>query len=83
MDENIKILIGIGASVASNCQPCFVFHADQAEELGIDEAEVIEAIRIGSKIKQGGSMSMLEFISRSMGIELKDNTLHSNGCACS
>ena len=41
LDETIKELIAIGASISANCHPCIKFHAAKARELKIDEEEIL------------------------------------------
>lgn len=65
MDEKTRHLIAIGSSVATNCQPCLTHHVDKADELGIDEAEIREAIAIGAQVQKGGMNAMQRFIERS------------------
>jgi len=47
MDEKTKELIAVGASVAGHCQPCLSYHIGKAKDLGIDEAEIREAMDLG------------------------------------
>ncbi len=65
MDEKIKELIAIGASVATNCQPCLTHHVDKADELGISEADIQEALAIGAQVQKGGMKAMQRFIEKS------------------
>jgi AhpD family alkylhydroperoxidase len=37
MDEKVKELIAIGASVSAHCQPCLTYHVGKARELGVSE----------------------------------------------
>lgn len=65
MDEKTKELIAIGASVATNCQPCLTFHVDRAAEIGINEEEIREALAIGARVQKGGMNAMQRFIEKS------------------
>ena len=38
MDEKLKEMIAIGASVTANCIPCIQYHFAKALEIGITEA---------------------------------------------
>ena len=53
MDERTRILVCLGASVASNCVSCFRHYARKAEEAGVDPAEVREAVAMGAQVKAG------------------------------
>ena len=61
MNENTKELIAIGASIATNCQPCLTFHVDKARELGMGEDEINEAIAVGRMIQKGAMSAMDRF----------------------
>ena len=61
VDENIKELIAIGASVSGHCQPCLSYHVNKAKELGIDEARIREAIKVGQMVEKGALSAMREF----------------------
>ena len=61
MDEKMKELIAIGASIAGHCQPCLSYHADKAKALGIDRADIREAIRVGQMVEKGALSAMRTF----------------------
>lgn len=65
MDEKTKELVAIGASVATNCQPCLTHHVDKADELGISEQDIREALAIGTQVQKGGMNAMQRFIEQS------------------
>jgi len=74
MDERTKELIAIGASVATNCQPCLTHHVDKADEIGIDEAEIREALAIGAQVQKGGVNAMQRFVEQSFASTADDAT---------
>ena len=43
----------MGASAAANCQPCMDHHLAKCDELGIDRAEVIAAVKVGLMVNRG------------------------------
>ena len=61
MEEKTKELIAIGASVGAHCQPCLSYHVNKAKELGIDEAEIREAIKVGQMVEKGALSAMRTF----------------------
>ena len=61
MDEKIKELIAIGASVSAHCQPCLKYHVKRAQELGNDEEEIREAVALGHMVGKGSATAMREF----------------------
>jgi len=59
MDNKVKELIAIGASVTANCQPCLKYHVSKAKENGASEQEIEEAIAMAKKVRKG-AMSMMD-----------------------
>jgi len=66
MNEQIKELIAIGASVSSHCQPCLDFHIKKAKETGVSEADIREAIEMGQMVDVGAKSAMAKYIIRLM-----------------
>jgi len=58
LDETIKELIAIGASISANCHPCIKFHTEKAREMKIDEAEIQQSIDVGKMIRKGAAGQM-------------------------
>ncbi len=61
MNEQIKELIAIGASVGAHCQPCLTYHVNKAKEMGVAEDEIREAINVGHMVEKGASLEMQKF----------------------
>ena len=62
IDECIKELIAIGASVSANCHPCIEYHVTKAREMKIDEAEIQQAVEVGRMVRKGAAGQMDEFL---------------------
>jgi AhpD family alkylhydroperoxidase len=58
MDEKVKKLIAVGASVGANCHPCLEYHVEKALEFGIEKIEIMAAVNIGKKVRGGATASM-------------------------
>ena len=58
MDERMKALIAIGASVTANCQPCIEYHLNKALELGIEKVEIAQAVDVAKGVRKGAANSM-------------------------
>jgi AhpD family alkylhydroperoxidase len=58
LDDKIKELIAIGASISANCHPCIKYHSAKASELKIDEAEIRQAIEVGKMVRKGAAGEM-------------------------
>ena len=67
MDDKTKILIAVGASVTANCQPCLKTAIAQAEVVGAEKKEIIEAIAIGRLVRRGATGKMDKFASTQTG----------------
>ena len=61
LDEKIKELIAVGASVGAHCQPCLTYHVARAKELGLKETEIREAIAIGHMVEKGSIAAMRQY----------------------
>ncbi len=68
MEEKIKELIAIGASVTAHCQPCLKYHMEQALNLGISAEEINEAISVGKTVEKGALKAMDNFAKEQMEI---------------
>jgi AhpD family alkylhydroperoxidase len=66
MDEKTRELIGIAASIAGHCQPCFLYHFKQAKLLHISSKDLEETIEFAKSIGEAGNKSMYELVERRM-----------------
>jgi AhpD family alkylhydroperoxidase len=62
IDEKIKELIAIGASVSANCHPCVKYHVAKAREKKIDEDDIRQAIEVGKMVRKGAAGQMDKLI---------------------
>ena len=62
LDDKIKELIAIGASVSANCHPCVKHHTSKARDMKIDEAEIRQAIDVGKMVRKGAAGEMDELL---------------------
>ena len=58
IDDKIKELIAIGASVSANCHPCIEYHTAKAREMKIDKAEIQQAVEVGKMVRKGAANQM-------------------------
>jgi len=58
IDEHIKELIAVGASISANCHPCVKYHTAKARELKINDAEIQQAIDVGKMVRKGAASQM-------------------------
>ena len=78
LDDRIKELVAVGASITANCQPCLEYHSSKAKEAGANEEEIKEAIAVGKMVRKGSAMKMDKFI-----VEfVKDTTKASDDTDC-
>jgi AhpD family alkylhydroperoxidase len=61
LENKIKELIAIGASITANCQPCLQFHITKAIEFGANDSEIQDAIEVGKMVRKGASAKMDKF----------------------
>jgi alkylhydroperoxidase/carboxymuconolactone decarboxylase family protein YurZ len=71
MEERTSILICIGAATAANCIPCFEHFFGKAQEAGLTDEEIREAVDLASQVKKGAHMALRNSISKVMSQEKK------------
>ena len=60
----VKELVALGASIASNCEPCFRHHYAQARKLGATRDDMAQAVAIAQAVKDTPARAMLEMADR-------------------
>jgi AhpD family alkylhydroperoxidase len=75
MDEKVKLLIAVGASITANCQPCLKTAVTQAKVAEVDDRDIREAIAIGRIVRRGATGKMDKFASSVTGrnVEMSDD----------
>ena len=58
MEDKVKLLVAVGAAVAANCQPCLRTAVSQAQIVGLEKKEMVEAIQIGRLVRRGATDKM-------------------------
>ena len=61
LDDRIKDLIAVGASITANCQSCLQYHTSEARKIGADEQDIMEAIDVGNMVQRGAASKMDTF----------------------
>jgi AhpD family alkylhydroperoxidase len=61
LDNQTLALIAVGASIAANCQPCLEHNVRTALQCGANSQQVVEAIDIGRRVRQGAASQMDKF----------------------
>lgn len=57
-------LVAIGAAIASNCEPCFKYHFDQARKLGVSVEDMASAVETARAVKESPARSVLDLANR-------------------
>jgi len=78
MDEKLKEMIAIGASVTANCIPCIQYHFAKAREIGITEAEIKAAVQVGKLVRKGAAKKWDEEVD----MLLSNASKEQNSCGC-
>lgn len=63
----VSELVAIGAAIASNCEPCFKYHYDQARKLGVAREDMLRAVRVAQNVKETPARAVLELAERYLG----------------
>ncbi len=82
MDDRIRELIAVGASVTANCQPCFRYHAGKARECGADLCEIQEAVLIAKMVRKGAASKMDQFVALAGQDDKSAPDEEGKGCGC-
>ncbi|MCK8603685.1 arsenite efflux transporter metallochaperone ArsD [Desulfoferrobacter suflitae] len=61
MNEPVKELVAIGASVGAHCQPCLEYHIQAAIELGVTADDIRQAVEVGHMVEKGAMAAMKKF----------------------
>jgi AhpD family alkylhydroperoxidase len=82
MDDRMKQLIAVGASVGANCHPCLEYTVSKALEAGIDRDEIMEAINIAKGVRQGAASSMDKLALKLVRDSFPLTSLEADKCSC-
>ena len=58
--DAVKELVAIGASIGSNCEPCFKHHYNEARKLGVSKDDMRLAVKMAKMVKDTPARSILE-----------------------
>lgn len=83
VDDRIRELIAIGASITANCQPCLKYHVIKALESGADGQEITEAVEVGKLVRKGAASKMDKFASSLNQAAPLTGSSSNEGCGCS
>jgi AhpD family alkylhydroperoxidase len=62
--DAVAELVALGASIASNCEPCFRFHYDKARKLGVSQDDMRRAVDMAQAVKEAPAKAVLELAHR-------------------
>ncbi|MFQ5602903.1 MAG: carboxymuconolactone decarboxylase family protein [bacterium] len=82
MDNRIKELIAVGASVTANCQPCLRYHVSKAQENGANEREIVEAIEAAKLVRKGAITKMDQLVATIFKNTETEVNASTEGCGC-
>lgn len=60
LTDQVIELVAIGAAVASNCEPCFKYHYDQARKLGVSKDDMLRAVNVAQGVKEAPARTVLD-----------------------
>ncbi len=83
IDNRIKELIAVGASVTANCQPCLQYHVAKAAECGADQQQIAEALDIGKMVRKGAAAKMDTLAANLNNAIPSAASAKGDGCGCS
>lgn len=78
LDQKTRELVAIGAAITANCQPCLDYHTTKARELGVDNDDMLEAVKVGQQVRRGASAKMDRFAAQ----RIEGPGAPASDCAC-
>lgn len=66
MNQSVKELLAISASVGAHCQPCLDYHIHAAIELGVKPEDIRQAIGIGHMVEKGAMAAMKKYSTKAL-----------------
>lgn len=82
LDDRIKELIAVGASISANCQPCLQYHTSEAQKSGAAVEEISDAIEVGKMVRRGAASKMDKFAATFIHSAAPTASSSSEGCGC-
>ncbi len=82
LENRIKELIAIGASVSANCQPCLEYHIGKAREFGVEKDEIEQAIETGKLVRRGAAANMDKHAAKLIDSAVTETAAVNHDCAC-
>jgi AhpD family alkylhydroperoxidase len=68
--EAVQELVAIGAAIASNCEPCFRYHFDQARKLGVSKEDMARAVTTAKMVKESPARAVVELAEKYLGTKI-------------
>jgi AhpD family alkylhydroperoxidase len=60
--DEVKELVALGASVASNCERCFEYHCRKATQMGISREDMLKAATVGERIRSAPAKALSDLV---------------------
>jgi alkylhydroperoxidase/carboxymuconolactone decarboxylase family protein YurZ len=82
MDDKTKLLISLGAAVASNCIPCFEHFMGKTEAVGLTSEEIQQAVDVADQVKMGARLAIRKAVNDIMktGVQRCDSASENSCC---
>ena len=65
--DSVKELVAIGAAIASNCEPCFKYHYNEARKLGVSKEDMLLSVEMAQMVKDSPARSVLALAYKHLG----------------
>jgi AhpD family alkylhydroperoxidase len=81
-NEAVGELVALGAAIAANCQPCFKYHHQKAQALGLSEDDMTSAVNTAMAVKKMAEQETLELADQMLS-SVPEAKAQEGGCGCS
>ncbi len=80
--DPVNELVAIGAAIAANCQPCFKYHHQRAQALGVSEDDMTSAVNAAMAVKKMAERETLQLADQMLS-SVPEGKAQAGGCGCS
>ncbi|MHC1767364.1 MAG: arsenite efflux transporter metallochaperone ArsD [Verrucomicrobiia bacterium] len=81
-NETVGELVALGAAIAANCQPCFKYHHERAQALGVSADDMTSAVNTAMTVKKMADRETLQLADQMLS-SLPESKAQEGGCGCS
>jgi AhpD family alkylhydroperoxidase len=67
--HGVEELVAIAAAIGANCEPCFMFHFEEARKAGVTRDDIALAVATARKVKEAAAQVILKLAGKHLAAE--------------